>query len=306
MLGCGSVGGIGSAPELFGVAGESEAEAHALMDAGWALGIDSFDTAASYGGGRSELAIGRWLSTRGHRVTVTTKAFWSVTGDPTDRGLAPDRLARELRASLDRLGLARVDMYMAHEPDPDTPLADTLRAFDAFVGDGLVGAYGLSNVDGRYLEEALGICAREGLRRPEWVQNSYSLLDRSAEREILPLCAAEGLGFTAFSPLAGGWLTGKYRRGEPYPEGSRMTLRPEPYGPFEDARVFAAIGALAERAAARDVSTAALALAWLLGEPRLTALVIGPRRPAHLEPAAQALGVRLTPEERDELAALFA
>jgi aryl-alcohol dehydrogenase-like predicted oxidoreductase len=305
VLGLGNVGGIGSAPELFGVAGESEEEALALMDAARALGVTCFDTAASYGGGRSEQALGRWLRERGDRVTVTTKVFWSVTGDPDDRGLAPARVRRELAGSLERLGLDRVDLYMLHEPDPETPLADTLAVFDELVREGRVGAYGVSNVDGPYLEEALAICAERALVRPEWVQNSYSLLDREAARDVLPVCEREGLGFAAFGPLAGGWLAGRYRRGEPYPAGSRMTLRPEPYRGFEDDLVFDALDALAERAASREVSTAALALAWLLADPRVTAVVVGPRRPEHLEPVRAALVLGLSPAERSEIGGLF-
>jgi aryl-alcohol dehydrogenase-like predicted oxidoreductase len=307
ILGCGNVGGIGSAPELFGVAGESEEEALELLDAARELGITAVDTAPSYGGGRSERAVGRWLASEGRPMAVvTTKVFWSVTGDPADRGLAPERIRRELAGSLERLGLERIDLYMTHEPDPDTPLADTLACLSELAGEGLVGAYGLSNVDGAYLEEALSLSADRGWTRPEWVQNAYSLLDREADRDVLPLCAREGLGFCAFSPLGGGWLTGKYHRGEPYPEGSRMTLRPGPYRDLEDDAVFDALEAFASEARGRGVEPAALALAWVLGHPAVTAAVVGPRRPAHLSFVVPALELSLAPADRDELAALFA
>ena len=304
ILGSGNFGGIGSAPELFGQ-GESRDEAFALMDAAWAAGINVFDTAASYGGGQSEASIGKWLASRRHPAVVVTKLFHSITGDPADRGLAPDRIRRELEGSLRRLGCERIDLYMIHEPDPETPLADTLVALDGLVREGKVGAIGACNVDGPYLEETLAISAERGLARFEWVQNEYSLLERSAEWEVFPICAREGLGFTPFSPLGGGWLTGKYRRGQPYPAGSRMTLRPEPYRALESDRVFDALEALA--AAARDlgVDEAALALAWVLSHPVVTAAVVGPRRPAHLEPAVTALSTSLSPAERDELSALF-
>jgi aryl-alcohol dehydrogenase-like predicted oxidoreductase len=306
ILGCGNIGGIGSAPELFGVAGETEDEALELMDAAWEMGITSFDTAASYGGGRSEKAIRRWLGTRGHPATVTTKVFWSVTGDPSDRGLTPERIRREIAGSLERLGLERIDIYLIHEPDPETPVASTLEALDELVREGKVGTIGVSNVDGPYLEEALRIAGEHGFARPECVQNSYSLLDREAEREVLPICAREGLGFTAFSPLAGGWLTGKYRRGEPYPAGSRMTLRPEPYATFEEDEVFDALETFEGEARARGVEPPALALAWLLAHPDLTAVVVGPRAPSHLAPARAAPELALSSAERDEIGAIFA
>jgi len=305
ILGCGNFGGIGSTPELFGRAGEGQEEALALMDAAWELGITCFDTAASYGGGRSEAAIGKWLASRGNPAVVVTKLFHSVTGDPADRGLAPDRIRRELDGSLRRLGLERIDLYMVHAPDPETPLADTLEALDGLVRAGKVGAIGACNVDTPYLEEALTISAERGLARFEWVQNEYNLLERSAERDVFPICDREGLGFTPFSPLGGGWLTGKYHRGQPYPAGSRMTLRPEPYRGMETDRVFDALEALDAAARERGISTAALALAWVLSHPAVTAAIVGPRRPAHLEPARAALDIPLAPAEREELSALF-
>jgi aryl-alcohol dehydrogenase-like predicted oxidoreductase len=299
-LGCGNFGGIGSAPELFG-RGESREEAFALMDAAWDAGIRLFDTAASYGGGRSERWVGEWMRERGGRPVVATKVFHSVTGDPEDRGLAPARVRRELRGSLERLGLDAVDLYLVHAPDPDTPLEETLTVLDELVRTGLVGAIGASNVDAGYLERALAISAARGLARFEWVQNSYSLLDRDAERELLPLCEREGIGFTPFGPLSGGWLAGRYRRDAPPPAGSRMTLRPGPYEHFRDDRVHESLDRLEAEAERREVDTATLACAGLLSDARITSVVAGPRRPEHLEPALRALGLPLSPAESDEL-----
>jgi aryl-alcohol dehydrogenase-like predicted oxidoreductase len=306
ILGCGNFGGIGSAPEFFG-RGESEDEALALMDAAWELGVRAFDTADAYGGGRSEQAIGRWLRERGRRseLTLATKVFHSVTGDPHDRGLAPDRIRGRIEDSLARLGVERVDQYLIHEPDPGTPLERTLEALTELVGRGTVGAIGASNADGPFLEEALEISERRGLARFEWVQNSYSLLDREAEREVLPLCAEHGLGFTPFSPLAGGWLTGKYRRGETAHAGSRMTLRPGPYAHLDDERVYSGLERLEDEARRRNVSPAGLSLAWLLAQPQVDGVVVGPRRPAQLEPAREALALPLDAAERDEIASFF-
>jgi aryl-alcohol dehydrogenase-like predicted oxidoreductase len=308
-LGCGNFGGIGSAPAFFG-RGESEEEAFALMDAAWELGITLFDTADAYGGGRSERAIGRWLAQRGpdvrERVVLSTKVFHSVEGDPADHGLAPERIRRQIEGSLRRLGVERVDLYLTHEPDPETPNGETLAALDGLVREGKVGAIGASNVTTAELDEALRASEERGLASFEWVQNSYSLLERGDEEELLPLCERHGLGYTPFSPLAGGWLTGKYRPGEAYPEGSRMTFRPEPYREIEHEGTFAALAALDEAARPRGVNMATLALAWLLGDDRVTSVVVGPRRPEHLEPALAALQLDLTPEERDEIGALFA
>ncbi|MGH3012912.1 MAG: aldo/keto reductase [Gaiellaceae bacterium] len=308
-LGCGNFGGIGSSPAFFGQ-GESEDEAFALMDAAWEMGVTLFDTADAYGGGRSERAIGRWLARRGpevrDRIVLSTKVFHSVEGDPRDRGLAPDRVRRQIEGSLERLGVDRLDLYLIHEPDPVTPVGDTLEALDDLARAGKVRAVGTSNVDAAQLEESLRASDERGVVRFDWVQNSYSLLERDDEGAVLGLCAEHGLGYTPFSPLAGGWLTGKYRRHEAYPEGSRMTLRPEPYHGLEDDRTYAGLDALSAEAEGRGTDMATLSLAWVLSHPLVTAAVVGPRRPEHLEPARRAVGLSLGEAERDELGALFA
>jgi aryl-alcohol dehydrogenase-like predicted oxidoreductase len=298
-LGCGNFGGIGSDPALFGT-GETREEAFALMDAAHATGITLFDTADAYGGGRSERWVGDWLRERAPAdVVVTTKVFNSVEGDPSDRGLAPDRVRRQIRGSLERLGIERIDLYLTHASDPDTAIEDTLVAFHELLDAGVVRAIGLSNVGAPELEAALRVAPIA------CVQSSYSLLDRTVEDELLPLCAHNGVAFTAHSPLCGGWLTGKYRRDRPPPDGSRMTLRPGPYEHLVEDATFDAIEAFAAAADARGLEPATLAFAWLLADERVTSVVIGPRRPGQLETPLAALDVRLTRDERDELAALF-
>jgi aryl-alcohol dehydrogenase-like predicted oxidoreductase len=289
-LGCGNFGGVGSAPQFFGQ-GLTEDQALELMDAAWAAGIEHFDTADAYGGGRSEQAIGRWIRSRGVRPRLTTKTFNPMLAG-ADHGLAPDRIARQLRSSLDRLGVDRVDLYLAHDYDPAVPLAETLGAFGAAQADGLIEAYGVSNFDARQLTAALA----DGT--PRAIQNSYSLLARQDEQEVLPLCAARGVAYLAFGPLAGGWLTGKYRRGAPFPAGSRMTQRPEPYTGFVTDRTFEALARLQDIAAGRGTSMAGLALAWLLADDRVSQIVIGPGRPEHLAPAAEALAHPVSEQER--------
>jgi aryl-alcohol dehydrogenase-like predicted oxidoreductase len=293
VLGCGNFGGVGSAPAFFGQ-GESEEEAFALMDAAWERGIRAFDTADAYGGGRSETWIGRWMAERGHRPALTTKVFHSVVGNPGDRGLAAERIRRQIEGSLERLGVEQVDTYLIHEPDPETPVAETLGVLVELVDAGKVGAVGASNVDREWLETALPLAPIAV------VQNSYSLLERESEAEMIPFCAEHGIAFSAFGPLAGGWLTGKYRRGQAHPPGSRMTQRPEGYAEFERDEVYAGLERLAARG---DMPT--LAFAWIFSNPDVTTVVTGARRPEHLDPVFAALDVQLTTEERDELASLF-
>jgi 1-deoxyxylulose-5-phosphate synthase len=298
VLGCGNFGGIGSAPAFFGQ-GESEEEAFALMDAAWERGIRAFDTADAYGAGRSETWIGRWMADRGNRPALTTKVFHSVVGDPADRGLSRVRIRRQIEGSLARLGVQRVDTYLLHEPDPDTPVEETLSALAELVDAGKVGVIGASNVDRAWLEEA------DSLASLSVVQNSYSLLERDPEDDVLPYCAEHGLAFTVFGPLAGGWLTGKYRRDHPPPPGSRMTQRPEGYAQFERDEVYDGLERFQAAARGRGVDMPTLAFAWLFSNSEVTAVVAGPRRPDHLDPAFAGLELRLSPEERDGLASLF-
>jgi len=292
-LGCGNFGGIGSAPEFFGQ-GLTDDQALALMDAAWQAGITHFDTADAYGGGRSELAIGRWIASRGVRPQLTTKTF-NPMGAGADCGLRPERIARQLRASLDRLGVDHVELYLAHDFDPLVPLPKSLAAFGQAQAEGTIGGYGVSNFDASQLAAALAAGT------PQVIQNSYSLLDRQDEPELLPLCAERGVRYLAFGPLAGGWLTGKYRRGEPFPAGSRMTQRPEPYHGLVTGQTFDALDRLRSMAASRGISMAGLALAWLLADERVTQVVVGPGRPEHLAPAGEALNHPLTAAERAEI-----
>ena len=293
-MGCGSFGGIGSAPELFGQ-GLGQDQAFAVMDAAWELGIRAFDTADAYGGGRSEQMIGRWIASRGVRPAITTKTFNPMDAG-ADHGLAPERIHRQLGASLERLGVDRVDLYLAHSYDPDVPLADTLAAFAAAREQGSIAAYGVSNFDAPQLEAALAAGS------PQAIQNEHSLFARGDEDAVLPLCERERVSYLVFSPLAGGWLTGKYRRGEPFPAGSRMTQRPEPYTAFRSDATFDRLERLAGIAAEDGRSMAGLALAWLLADDRVTQIVVGPGRPEHLEPVREALERPLTGAQREEIA----
>jgi aryl-alcohol dehydrogenase-like predicted oxidoreductase len=197
-------------------------------------------------------------------------------------------------------------MYLIHEPDPDTPLDETLQALDDVVRMGKVIYVGASNIEAWRLTRALWISDTRRLARFDWVQNSYSLLDRAPERELFPLCADQGVGFTAFSPLAGGWLTGKYRSADAYPPGSRMTLRPEPYQHLACDGVFRGLTALEGDARERGSEMSALAVAWVLHHPRVNAAIIGPRNPAHLDAALAGTTIALSEADRARIAGLFA
>jgi aryl-alcohol dehydrogenase-like predicted oxidoreductase len=293
ILGCGNFGGIGSAPAFFGQ-GETLEEALELMDAAWEAGITWFDTADAYGGGRSETYVGEWIrSRRPDGLRLTTKTF-NPMAEGEDHGLAPERVRRQIDTSLERLGVDHVDLYLAHSWDSEVPIAELAGVFEELVAAGKIGAYGVSNVDGSQLRDAIEAGSFSA------VQNSYSLLDREVEAEVLPLCAEQGLWFQVHSPLMGGWLTGKYRRGAPAPEGSRMTLRSGPYEHLRDDRVYDALEELERRG-----DPTMLAFAWLLADERIS-VVLGPRRAEQLQPALTALASPFAPEEREALSAEFA
>src|SRR5262245_61297988 len=175
-LGCGNFGGIGSAPAFFGK-GETEEEAFRLMDAAWDMGINFFDTADAYGGGRSETYIGHWLKAKGSsvrdQILLSSKVFQAVGDGPNDRGLSRRHISRQIEASLRRLGVDCLDMYLIHAPDPETPLEETLHALSDLVQKGRVHYLGASNMPGWLLAKALWISDKYGLHRFEWVQNSY-------------------------------------------------------------------------------------------------------------------------------------
>ena len=308
VLGCGNFGGVGSAPSLFGKGTTREA-AFGLLDAAWDMGITTLDTADAYGGGRSEDYIGAWLRTKGpdvrDRVVIVTKTF-NPMAEGSDHGLGTARIRRQLETSLRRLGVERVPLYMAHDFDPDVPQEETLTAFDELVRRGTVGAVGASNFTAEQLAEALEISALERLTRYEWVQNAFSLLEQGDAETVFPLCHEHGLGYSPYSPLAGGWLTGKYRRGEPPPPGSRMTVRPEGGKRYWADATFDALEELEGEATERGVSVAGLSIAWLLRVPEVAAVVVGPKDVEQLAPVREALGIHLHEHEWAEIGRMFA
>jgi aryl-alcohol dehydrogenase-like predicted oxidoreductase len=298
MLGCGNFGGIGSSPAFFGQ-GLDRAAAFELMDAAWELGVRHFDTADAYGGGRSETMIGEWMRSSAVRPQLTTKTY-NPMGPGADHGLSPARIERQLHSSLARLGVDHVDLYLTHEHDPEVSADVVAATLELLRAEGLVRAVGVSNYDEAQLREALAGGPLDA------IQNSHSLLVRDDDAGVIPLCEREGVSYTLFSPLAGGWLTGKYRRGEPFPEGSRMTQRPEGYASFlAGDRVFDGLERLKALADEHGVSMAGLALAWLLADPRICSIVVGPMRVGHLDPVREALATALDDAARAEIGAVF-
>ncbi len=308
VLGCGSFGGIGGARDLIGRGLDDDASL-ATLDETAALGITMLDTAERYAGGASERVIGRWLAERRGSlpgpVQITTKV---APASMSDGDAAFDLAFIEpiFEGSLERLGVDRVDWLLIHAPDDDTPVERTLEALASIRESGRCRHIGACNLDARHLRDAVEAAERMGVGGYELVQNGYSLLQPDGEAEVRRLCHDHDLAFTAYSPLAGGVLTGKYRPDERPPEGTRLDLRPDGFDALLTPAVYDAIGVLAKEAAARDVSTGAVALAWLLSHEGVTAPIMGPARSApYLGIAAEAQRIDLDDETRESLGEAF-
>jgi aryl-alcohol dehydrogenase-like predicted oxidoreductase len=308
VLGCGTFGGIGGAPDLIG-RGLDEPAAFETLDEGVELGITLLDTAERYCGGASESMIGRWLATRDeytrNDVRIGTKVAPART-EGVDRRFDESFLRERLARSLERLGVERVELLMTHAPDEETPIEDTLQGLESIRAEGLCTHVGACNLGVAQFTNALDAAQRLGVTGYEVLQNGYSLLQPDDEHEVRSICAERGIAFTPYSALAGGVLTGKYRRDEQPADDTRMALRPEGFLSLLTPSVHNSLDRLRDGAALRGVSSGALALAWILHEPTVTAPVFGPsRRVPHLTTAVEAVNVELTSDEHAEITGWF-
>jgi aryl-alcohol dehydrogenase-like predicted oxidoreductase len=269
-------------------------------------GINLIDTADVYSDGLSEEIVGRTLRGRRDRVLLATKARMPMGDGPNDAGLSRHHLIRSCEASLRRLGTDHIDLYQVHEWDGATPLEETLDALDHLVNSGKVRYIGCSNYAGWHVMKALGVSERRGLQRFVSQQIYYSLQARDAEYELVPVSLDQGLGILVWSPLAGGLLSGKYRRDQEGPEGSRqLTDWNEP--PVRDQEaLYDIVDALVEIADGHDVSPAQVALAWLLGRPGVASVIVGARTDEQLADNLGAADLVLGDEERSRLDELSA
>jgi aryl-alcohol dehydrogenase-like predicted oxidoreductase len=283
-----------------------EDESHRMLDRFLEAGGTFIDTADVYGDGRSEEVLAPWLAQHRDEVVIATKLRMKVS-DPPGSGLAPDRVRAACDASLRRLGVDVIDLYQIHAPDPEVPLEEALEALDGLVQAGKVRALGASNYPGWLLAWAVALQDRNGWSPFVSLQPQYSLVERSVELDLLPFCRAAGLGVVPWGPLGAGFMTGKYRRGEPPPEGSRMADAGDEIEEAEHRRAikrnFQVVDAAQEIAAAHGATVAQVAIAWLLGVDGVTAPIIGPRTFDHLEDLLPAVELQLSAEERARLEA---
>jgi aryl-alcohol dehydrogenase-like predicted oxidoreductase len=281
-------------------------EAHRMLDRFVETGGTLIDTADVYGDGESERVLAPWLARRRDEVVIATKVRHEVS-DPPGEGLAPDRIRAACDASLRRMGIDVIDLYQVHAPDPRVPIEETLEALDGLVRAGKVRALGASNFPAWLLSWAVALQDRNGWSPFVSLQAQYSLVERSIEIELLPFCRAAGLGVLPWGPLGAGFLSGRQRRGEPPPAGSRMA---EAGDDLEEAvarrateRNYRVLDAAEEIAARHGATVPQVAIAWLLGVDGVTAPIIGARTMEHLEDLLGAAELELSPEERAALQA---
>jgi aryl-alcohol dehydrogenase (NADP+) len=286
-----------------------EKVAHAQLDMFAEAGGTFVDTADVYSAGESERIIGHWLASRPADVTepivLATKGRFPMATDPNGAGLSARHLTRALDASLTRLGVDVIDLYQAHAWDPITPLEETLRTLDGFVRAGKIRYYGFSNFSGWQLTKAVLLARSLGLTGPVSLQPQYSLLVREIEYEIVPASLDAGLGLLPWSPLGGGWLTGKYRRDQRPSGATRLGDNPERGMEAWDrrgtARTWDVIEAVQRVAEARGVSMAEVALAWVTDRPGVASTILGARTTDQLEANLKAAGLHLTDAETGAL-----
>lgn len=258
-----------------------ERAAFAVLDRALERGVTLVDTAEAYSAGASEAIVGRWLASRRSRdaVVLATKVSGALTAG---------RVRASCEGSLRRLGVERVDLFQLHRWDPDVPLAETLGALDGLLRAGLARAVGCSNYSGPQLAAALAHQQAHGLAPFASAQPAYSLADRTIEGELLPLCAARGVGVITYSPLAAGFLTGKYRHGEAVPAGTRFDVAPAHQALYFTDDRFRVMEGLRAIAAEAGLPMAHLAMAWVLARPGVTSVLVGGRDPAHIDQALAA------------------
>ena len=282
-----------------------EVTSHAILNDYVAAGGNFIDTADVYSSGVSEEVIGRWLAVHpadGEQVVIATKGRFAMGDGPNDLGTSRRHLARALDASLRRLGVEQIDLYQMHAWDPVTPLEETLRFLDDAVSSGKIAYYGFSNFLGWQLTKAVHLARANGFTPPVTLQPQYSLLVREIESEIVPACQDAKIGLLPWSPLAGGWLTGKYQRDADPVGATRLGEDPkrgmeawEPRNKQE--RTWRILDTVEQIAKAKGVNQAQVSLAWLEAQPAVTSVILGVRNTDQLADNLGAASVELTADE---------
>ena len=283
-----------------------DAEARRVFDAALDAGIDTVDTANGYSEGRSEELLGHWMKGKRQAITLATKCRFPTLGGtapmhPNESGLSRKSILWNCEQSLRRLQTDFIDLYQVHMQDRSVPIEETLRAMDDLVRSGKVRYVGCSNYTGYRLAESLWAADKHGLSRYEGIQLQWNLVARDAERELIPAARTFGLGVLVWSPLARGFLSGKYRKGQPPPQGTRLEAWKDSWAMTateQNWRTLEAVEAIARR---HDGTPAAVALAWLLARPEVSSVIVGARTVQQLQDNLRALSLKLSSEEQTQL-----
>jgi aryl-alcohol dehydrogenase-like predicted oxidoreductase len=285
----------------------SDDEARRVFDRAVDAGINLVDTANVYSEGKSEELTGKWIKGKRDRVLLATKCRFPVgfgvtsKPGPHDWGLSRKAILAACEASLKRLDSDFIDLYQVHMQDTSVAIDETLRALDDLVTQGKIRYFGCSNYTGYRLVESLWTAEKLRTHRYESVQLQWSLAVRAAEREIIPACRAFGVGTLIWSPLARGFLSGKYRRNQAPPAGTRLESWQDSYKAFDNDRMWSLLDVLEKIAKRRETTQAAVALAWLLAKPETTSIILGARTEQQLDDNLRARDVKLSPEDVKEL-----
>ena len=296
-LGTMTFGGLG---DFSSVGATGVAEARRILDRCVEAGVNLVDTADIYSNGVSEEIVGEIVKGRRHDLLIATKCRFPSEPGANGAGSSRHHIVRSVEASLSRLGTDYIDLFQLHGWDGQTPLEETMGTLDSLVKAGKVRYVGCSNYSAWHVMKALAVSERLGLERFASQQIYWSLIGRDAEVELVPAALDQGLGILVWSPLAGGLLTGKYRRGSKPTEGRHLTEWDEP-PIYDEGRVYDVIDALVEVGEARGVPPAQVALAWLLARPGVTSVIVGARDETQIKGTLGAAGLELSAEELDRL-----
>jgi aryl-alcohol dehydrogenase-like predicted oxidoreductase len=298
-FGAGTFGGSGP---LFGAWGNTDAvEARRMVDISIEAGVNLFDTADVYSAGASEVVLGHAIKGRRDQVLVSTKMALPVGDGPADWGTSRARLLGATDAALKRLGTDYIDLLQLHAFDASTPVEEVLSTFDGLIAAGKIRYVGVSNFSGWQLMKSLGVAERQGYPRYVAHQVYYSLAGRDYEWELMPLAADQGVGALVWSPLAWGRLTGKIRRGQPLPEGSRLHQTAEYGPPVDDDKLYDIVDVLDQIAEETGKTVPQIALNWLIGRPTVASVIIGARNEEQLRQNLGAVGWSLSKEQMERL-----
>jgi len=307
-FGCANFGGIGSDPKLVGK-GDTENDAHQILNIAYDFGINYFDTAATYGNGNSEEIIGSWLNK--NKISRDSIVLSSKVSKKNSRfslnkkGLSYSHILKQIKGTLKRLNTDYLDLFYIHAPDPATPIIEILNALNDCVMKGLTRSIGISNVSLDYLKESIEISRKNSFAEYSVVQNSYNYLQRDDENDLIPYCKDNKILYVGYSPLAGGILTGKYQPGVEYPDNTRLSLREYLYKDILSEENVEKINTLKRIAEQKKITLTELIYMWLYKNSNIDSFLIGARKIEQFQPVKDILKIELNIQDYELINNLY-